>query len=89
MNIGSCRAYFQLKGGNRAGEPTSGEQGISRFVLNFGDGEQATGISLSSLLSPLSSNENTWYSLDGRRLTGKPTQKGVYINNGRKVVIGK
>ena len=28
-----------------------------------------------------------WYSLDGRRLSGKPSAKGVYINNGRKVVI--
>ena len=28
-----------------------------------------------------------WYSLDGRRLSGKPSVKGVYINNGRKVVI--
>lgn len=28
-----------------------------------------------------------WYSLDGRRLNGQPTQKGVYVNSGRKVVI--
>ena len=28
-----------------------------------------------------------WYSMDGRRLSGKPTTKGIYINNGRKVVI--
>ena len=28
-----------------------------------------------------------WYTLDGRRLTGKPTQKGIYINNGRKEVV--
>ena len=30
---------------------------------------------------------DAWYSLDGRRLSGKPSVKGVYINNGRKVVI--
>ena len=28
-----------------------------------------------------------WYTIDGRKLQGKPTQKGVYIMNGRKVVI--
>ena len=28
-----------------------------------------------------------WYTLDGRRLSGKPTKKGLYINNGNKVVI--
>ena len=26
-------------------------------------------------------------SLDGVRLSGKPTQRGIYINNGNKVVI--
>lgn len=31
--------------------------------------------------------DNHWYSLDGRTLSGKPTKKGIYINDGRKVVI--
>lgn len=30
---------------------------------------------------------NYWYDLEGRRLQGKPTQKGIYIQNGKKVVI--
>ena len=30
---------------------------------------------------------NRWYSLDGQLLQGMPTQKGVYIVNGHKVVI--
>ena len=33
-------------------------------------------------------NDNgNYYSLDGRKLQGKPTQKGLYVVNGRKVVI--
>ena len=28
-----------------------------------------------------------WYSIDGRRLSGKPTKKGLYIHNGRKIVM--
>ena len=28
-----------------------------------------------------------WYTLDGRKLAGKPAQKGVYIHNGRKVAV--
>jgi hypothetical protein len=32
-------------------------------------------------------HNDAWYSLDGRRLSGEPSVKGVYINNGRKVVI--
>ena len=26
-----------------------------------------------------------WYTLDGRRLNGKPTQRGLYIYNGKKL----
>ncbi len=32
-------------------------------------------------------NDNRYYTLDGQLLQGKPTQKGVYIVNGRKVVM--
>lgn len=36
----------------------------------------------------ISANEsNAYYSLDGRKLDGKPTQKGVYVHNGKKVVL--
>ena len=31
--------------------------------------------------------DDAWYSLAGVRLSGKPTQRGIYINNGNKVVI--
>ena len=31
--------------------------------------------------------DDSWYSLDGRKLNAAPTQKGVYINGGRKVVV--
>ena len=28
-----------------------------------------------------------WWTLDGTKLSGKPTKKGLYINNGKKIVI--
>ena len=28
-----------------------------------------------------------WFTLDGRKIEGRPTMPGVYINNGRKVII--
>jgi hypothetical protein len=31
--------------------------------------------------------DNAWYSLSGTRLSGKPTTKGIYINDGRKVMV--
>ena len=32
-------------------------------------------------------SEGAWYDLNGRKLQQKPTRKGVYLNNGHKVVI--
>lgn len=32
-------------------------------------------------------NNGAWYTLQGQRLNAKPVQKGVYIQNGRKVLI--
>ena len=31
--------------------------------------------------------DGAWYTIDGRECNGKPTQKGLYIHNGRKVTI--
>jgi hypothetical protein len=46
--------------------------------------DEATGI---EDINRETTNCSDWYSLDGRKLNGKPTVKGLYINNGRKVVI--
>ena len=89
--MGSCRAVFRLHNGLTAGDlPTPGQANARAFVLNFGDGE-ATGIvdaeADSSLFTLHSSLKEGWYDMQGRRLSGKPTARGIYINNGKKVVI--
>lgn len=30
---------------------------------------------------------DSWYTLDGRRLIGQPSQKGLYIHNGKKIIV--
>ena len=30
---------------------------------------------------------DVWYHLDGRAVNGKPLQSGIYINNGRKIIV--
>ena len=35
--------------------------------------------------SDVNHSADAWYTLDGRRLNGEPTQKGLYIKNGKKV----
>ena len=50
--------------------------------------EDATGISEElRVKSEEFATATDWYTLDGRRLSGKPTKKGLYIVNGKKVVI--
>ena len=57
----------------------------TRFTLTF-EVEDATGISDHSTLTD-EQNADTWYSIDGRHLNGKPTQRGIYIDKRRKVVV--
>ena len=47
------------------------------------DIEDATGIR--SIDNVQLTIDNSWYTLDGRQLQGKPTQKGIYIYKGKKV----
>ena len=43
----------------------------------------ATGI----VSATLKDKGDEWYDLDGRKMSGQPTRKGVYIYNNKKVVI--
>lgn len=59
-----------------------------RFNLIFDDG-QTTGISTVKMSADDNSatSSDVWYTLQGTRLPAKPTAAGIYINDGRKVVI--
>ena len=47
-----------------------------------------TGISSVDNSQSATGNEaGDWYTIDGRKLSGKPAQKGIYIVNGRKVAV--
>ena len=56
-------------------------------LMDFGDGETTGMISIHNSQFTIHNEADTWYSLDGRRLNGKPSMKGVYVNNERKVII--
>ena len=75
-SIGAQRAYFKLIGFDET-------EGV-RFMLNFGNGSEATGI-VSAKVS--GDARDSWYTVDGVKLNGAPKRKGIYIHNGVKVVI--
>lgn len=58
-------------------------RGINSLSLE-GGGNDATSL---SEVKDEEVNNNEWYTLDGRRLQGKPTKKGVYISKGKKIVV--
>ena len=68
------RAYFEVSKGSD----------VKEFVLNFGEDDDPDGISLTPETSP---ERVEWYDLGGCKLSGRPVQNGIYIYNGRKIVI--
>jgi hypothetical protein len=83
--MGSCRAVFRLHNGLAVGDlPTPGQANARAFVLNFGD--ESTGITTTNDTNDTNS-DGAWFTLDGRKLSQKPSQHGIYIKNGKKVVI--
>ncbi len=75
--ISAGKAYLTL--------PTNAVQNLANGItLEFED-EETTGISEEVIVNSEKSAD-IWFTLDGRKLNGKPTQKGIYIVNGRKVV---
>ena len=81
MTLNAFRAYFHvdLSDGN------GGQAEVRAVCLNFGD-EDTNGISLTP--DPSRGGEGSgYYMLDGRKLNKKPTQKGLYIYNGKKKTI--
>lgn len=54
-------------------------------LTSIGGGDDTTAIM--EIIQPAANGTGDWYSLDGRKLSSKPTQKGVYIQNGKKIVI--
>lgn len=79
--LNAFRAYFKM---GEDGAALARE--IKEFNIHFED--ESTGIvSVHSSQFIVHSEADAWYTLDGRKLQGNPTMKGIYIVNGRKVVI--
>ena len=74
--------------------PTNGTTAAHSFVVDFGEGETTEIETITNNQYPETITNNqypitdgAWYTIDGRKLTGKPTAKGIYIVNGKKVIV--
>ena len=61
-----------------------GSSGARRISLGGGE-SAASGVN--GVIGVGEAKDDTYFGLDGRRLSGRPSQKGVYIRGGSKVVI--
>ena len=62
--------------------PLSGNRVYVEFIPKAGE---ATGVIEVNGVKEV--NDDSWYTVGGRKLSGKPTAKGLYIVNGKKMVV--
>ena len=74
---------------NNTGQPQTENLVFTQAGYYTKDGlfDVVTATAIHSLSTPNALRSTDWYDLQGRRLSGKPTIKGVYIKDGKKVVI--
>jgi len=77
--IGAQRAYFKI-----GGDDALLARRLTAFNIGFGEGGMTGVIEVKEVIGV---NDDSWYTLDGMKLSQKPTAKGIYVNNGKKVVI--
>ncbi len=67
------------------GQNSAEAQSVAKAWSAVGiDSSKSTGINVI-----VSTPADHWYTLDGRQLSGRPSCKGVYIHNGKKVISSK
>ena len=78
--------YIYIYGGALAAAPES-NRSSSANVLKIYSLEWSSGSSGVDIITDSRSSVDGYYTLDGRKLQGQPTKKGVYIVNGKKIVV--
>ena len=94
VRIRPFRAYLQYvepsgaRGMNRAAASDAANLPNVLTVRLIGADGELTGIGqMDARTGQVTFDREAWYTLDGVRLSGKPATNGVYINNGKMVVI--
>jgi hypothetical protein len=67
-------------GAHKAYLPVESASGAAGYVLSFGETTAIPSVTVTT-------DTDAWYTLNGMKLSSKPTMSGLYINNGRKVYV--
>ncbi len=74
-NLAANKAYLVYK-------PAAGSN-VTYFSFGDESGEETDAISNMKVVKV----DDAWYTLQGARLNGQPTQRGIYIHGGKKVIV--
>lgn len=75
---------------NKKAGSDSGAQTLNMAFNNgnyYGDNVTYGNVTGISVVKANAQTDESWYTIGGTRLSGKPTQKGVYIHQGKKAVV--
>lgn len=75
---------------NKKAGSDSGAQTLNMQFKNgnyYGDNVTYGNVTGISVIKANAQTDESWYTIGGTRLSGKPTQKGVYIHQGKKAVV--
>lgn len=81
---------FHWRDGNIGSENVNpnASSNLSRVALNFFDDVDESGTTgIKQVDTTIQRTDSVFYTLEGVRLNSRPTQRGIYIHNGRKIVI--
>ncbi|MBQ9466478.1 MAG: leucine-rich repeat protein [Muribaculaceae bacterium] len=81
ITINAFRACLHYNGSGSSGASSA----PSAVKLNFLAKPVVTGVDDVKVINVR--NDNNWYSVDGRVYREKPSAPGIYINNGKKIII--
>lgn len=81
--VPAFNAYFLVDLGNGLGKP--GTDQIQHIVMNIAKEDQT--LKVIEITVPAGLKNGVWYDLQGRKYTEKPTQHGIYILDGKKIMI--
>ena len=81
--VGAHRCWLALpKSSGNGGSPS----GTRSLTIGFGgDGDGTTGVR--EIKEVREVTDDTWYTLEGLKLSGRPQKRGIYVHGGRKVAI--
>ena len=54
---------------------------------SIGTSLEDTTTGISTVNAQTTATDGAWFTLDGKRLDSKPTRKGIYVRNGKKLVV--